>query len=134
MNGKASRRVLARTVVTKLLTEPDRRDYWLKATAAYLMNHNMDEDVDLIINDIAYELYLQSGHLIVEVTSARELSNSTREELTRMLKEATNAAAIELSESIDPELLGGLIARTPSGVIDASVRTRLKQLASLTRR
>ncbi|HEY5805816.1 MAG TPA: ATP synthase F1 subunit delta [Candidatus Saccharimonadales bacterium] len=131
MNGKSSRRVLARTIAAKLLAEPDKRGHWLKVTAAYLMDHGMDEDVDLIINDIAHELYLQSGHLLVEVTSARELSNSTREELKRMLKETTNASAVELSERIDPSLLGGLIARTPDAVIDASVRTKLKQLASL---
>jgi F-type H+-transporting ATPase subunit delta len=131
MNGKASRRVLARTVAVKLLDEPDKRKHWLKVTAAYLMDHGMDQDVDLVINDIAHELYEQSGHLIVDVTSARKLSDSTREELKRMLKEATNASNVEVAERTDPDLLGGLIARTPDAIIDASVRTKLKQLASL---
>ena len=131
MNGKASRRVLARIIATKLLTEPDKRGHWIKILAAYLMDHGMDEDAELIINDIAHELYEQNGHLIVEVTSARELSDSTREELQRMLGEATKASKIELSEHIDPDLLGGLIARTPDAILDASVRTKLKQLASL---
>jgi len=118
-------------MAAKLLAEPDQRKHWLRVLAAYLMDHNMDADVDLIINDIAHELYEQSGHLIVEVTSARELSDQTREELKRMLKGETKASAIELSEHTDPDLLGGLIARTPDAVIDASVRTKLKQLASL---
>jgi ATP synthase F1 delta subunit len=131
MQGKASRRVLARTVAAKLLAEPDKRKHWLRVTAAYLMNHGMDADVDLIINDIAHELYEQNGHLIVDVVSARELNDSTREELVRMLKEATNAQKVEIAEKIDPDLLGGLIARTPDAVIDASVRTKIKQLASL---
>jgi ATP synthase F1 delta subunit len=131
MNGKASRRVLARTIATKLLTEPDRRKHWITVTAAYLMDHGMDEDVDLIINDIAHELFTQSGHLIVDVTSARQLSNQTREELVRMLQQATNAKRVEIAEKTNPELLGGLIARTPDAIIDASVRTKLKQLASL---
>ena len=131
MNGKTSRRVLARTIAAKLLGEPDRRRHWLRVTAAYLMAHNMDGDVDLVLNDIARELYRQSGHLIVDVTSARKLSDHTREELTRMLKEATNASHVEIAEKINPELLGGLIARTPDAILDASVRTKLKQLASL---
>lgn len=131
MNPKASRRVLARTIASKLLTEPDRRKHWVKITAAYLVDHGLDQDADLIINDIAHELYEQSGHLIVDVTSARALSDSTREELVRMLKEATTAKKIELTEKTDPELVGGLIARTPDAVLDASVRTKLKQLASL---
>lgn len=131
MNPKASRRVLARTVATKLLAEPDRRSHWMKVTAAYIMDHGMDEDIDLIINDIAHELYRQAGHLVVDVTSARVLSDSTREELTRMLREATKASTVEISEQTDPSLLGGLIAKTPDAVLDASVRTKLKQLASL---
>ena len=129
--SKVSRRVLARTVAAKLLAEPSRRSQWLKATAAYLMEHGMAEDVDLIVNDIAHELYEQNGHLLVSVTSARKLSDSTRETLTRMLKEATHAKRVELAEHTNPDLLGGLIARTPDAVLDASVRTKLKQLASL---
>lgn len=131
MNSKASRRVLARTIASKLLSEPDRRKHWLQVTAAYLMDHGMDEDVDLVLNDIAHELHVQAGHLVVDVTSARKLSDSTREELVRMLKEAVGAKHVEITEKINPELLGGLIARTPDAVIDASVRTKLKQLASL---
>jgi len=131
MHGKTSRRVLARTVAAKLLAEPDRRAQWLKATAAYVTEHGMEGELDLLINDIAHELYEQGGHLVVNVTSARELTDTTREELKRTLQAATNATSVELSEVIDPSLLGGLVARTPDAVIDASVRTKLKQLASL---
>jgi len=131
MNGKDSRRVLARTIAAKLLAEPDRRSHWLEVTAAYLMDHNMDEDVDLVVNDIAHELFEQGGHLLVSVSSARALSDTTREELTNMLKQATGAKHVELAELRDPYLLGGLIARTPDATIDASVRTKLKQLASI---
>jgi F-type H+-transporting ATPase subunit delta len=129
--SKVSRRILARTVAAKLLAEPEKRGQWLKATAAYLIEHGMAEDVDLIVNDIAHELYEQNGHLLVSVTSARKLSDSTRGTLNRMLKEATNAQRVELTEHTDPDLLGGLVARTPDAVLDASVRTKLKQLASL---
>jgi ATP synthase F1 delta subunit len=129
--SKVSRRVLARTVAAKLLAEPAKRRQWLKATAAYLIEHGMAEDVDLIVNDIAHELHRQSGHLLVAVTSARKLSDSTLGTLTRMLKEALGAKRVELIEHTDPDLLGGLVARTPDAILDASVRTKLKQLASL---
>ena len=100
MNGKASRRVLARTIAVKLLSESDRRSHWIKSLAAYLMEHGMDEDADLIMNDIAHELYLQGGHLIVEVTSARSLQENIREELQHLLKTmvpVTSAQAISSS-------------------------------------
>ncbi len=131
MNSKVSRRVIARAVAAKLLAEPSRQNHWLKVTAAYLVDHGMDADVDLVVNDIAHELYEQSGHLLVDVTSARKLNDGLRTELVKLLKDATGASRVELSEHLDPSLLGGLIARTPDQQLDASVRTKLKQLASL---
>ena len=131
MQSKVSRRVLARTVATKLLGDPSRQKHWLKATAAYLMENRMADDIDLIINDIAQELHKQSGHLLVDVTSARRLSDKVKLELQGALRKATGAKRVEMVEHIDPSLLGGLIARTPSHQLDTSVRSQLKQLASL---
>jgi len=131
MNSKVSRRVIARTVAARLLAEPSRQKHWLKVTAAYLMSQGMEDDVDLVVNDIAHELYEQSGHLLVDVTSARKLTDAIRSDLSKTLTAATGATRVELAEHIDPSLLGGLIARTPDKQLDASVRTKLKQLASL---
>jgi F-type H+-transporting ATPase subunit delta len=131
MNNKVSRRILARTIASKLLAEPSQRKHWLQVTAAYLMEQNRAEDIDLILNDIAHELHVQSGHLLVDVTSARRLSDAVRDDLKHTLQAATGAKKVELAEHVDPDLLGGLIARTPDAALDASVRTKLKQLASL---
>ena len=131
MNNKVSRRVIARTLAAKLLSEPGKHSQWMKAAAAYLMDQRMVDDIDLFVNDLAHELHEQSGHLYVDVTSARKLSDSVRSELKRTLGDATGAKHIELSEHIDPSLLGGLVARTPDAQLDASIRTKLKQLASL---
>jgi F-type H+-transporting ATPase subunit delta len=131
MSVSVSRRVIARTLAAKLLGEPSKRSHWLKATAAYLMEQRMVSDLDLFVNDLAHELHEQSGHLYVDVTSARKLTDSVRSELKRTLQDATGAKRVELSEHIDPSLLGGLVARTPDAELDASVRTKLKQLASL---
>jgi len=95
------------------------------------MEQEMIDDVDLFLNDLAHELHDQSGHLFVDVTSARKLTDTVRTELTRTLKSATGAQHIEFAEHVDPSLLGGLVARTPDAQLDASVRTKLKQLASL---
>lgn len=128
---KVSRRVLARTLAAKLLAEPAKRQHWITATAAYLVEHNMVGNIDLLVNDIAHELYEQGGHLLVDVTSARKLSASVQGDLVQMLQQATGAKRVELSEQVEPDLLGGLVARTPDAILDASVRTKLKQLASL---
>lgn len=129
--AKLSRRVIARTIAAKLLAEPTRRSHWLQVAAAYAVENNMEHEVDLLVNDIAHEIFVQSGELYVSVTSARPLTDAIRAELTRTLQEATKATRVQFSEEIDPSLLGGVVATTPDARLDLSVRTRLKQLATI---
>lgn len=126
-----SRRVLARAIAAKLIEHPSERKHWIAALAAYLVEQNRAEEADLIVNDIAHELYEQNGQLLVHVESARPLTESVTAELKHLLTAATKAKHIELSETVNSDLLGGLIARTPDAVADMSVRTKLKQLATI---
>jgi len=126
-----SRRVLARTIVAKLVAEPARQDYWLKVLAAYLVDQNRTDEVELLINDIAHEVFAQSGQLLVHVESARPLTDSVRTSLTTLLKEHTGAEKVAFTEEVDPKLLGGLIARTPDAQMDVSTRTKLQQIATI---
>ncbi len=131
MKIKASRRVIARTVASKLLEQPKEREHWVAALAAYLIETNRVDEIDLVVNDIARELFRQRGELIVDVTSARPLTDSVRDELKHLMKATTGAYDVQLTEALDPTLLGGLVARTPDSQLDASVRTKLKQLATI---
>lgn len=131
MNSKTSRRVIARTIAAKLLEAPQERKHWIMVLAAYLVDANRVDELDLVVNDIAHELYVQKGELLVDVTSARPLTDHVRAELKSLLQESTGASQVELTESVDPALLGGLIARTPDAQLDVSVRTNLKQLATI---
>ena len=132
MNQKVSRRVLARTVAEKMLAEPTQAAHWVKVLAAYLLQHGMAEDADLVVNDVAHELYVQAGHLLVNVRTARTLSETVRSELKHHLQRLTDARAIDMRESIDHDLIGGLVARTPDGALDLSIRGQLRQLANIT--
>lgn len=131
MNRKVSRRVLARVVATKLLSEPARRNHWLQALAAFLLEHKMVDDADLVLNDIAHEIFAQSGELLVDVTSARPLTDAVRKELAHYLKQATDARQVVLTEHTDKSLIGGFTARTPDQELDTSIRTQLQQLATI---
>lgn len=131
MNPKTSRRQLARTVAAKLLAEPERREHWVRALAAYLVETDRTEEADQVINAIAHELLEQDGLLAVEVTSARPLTDDIRKELASYLKSATGARDVQMAEHVDPELVGGLIARTPNQELDTSVRSQLRRLASI---
>jgi F-type H+-transporting ATPase subunit delta len=128
---KLSRRVIARTIAEKLTEHPSERKHWLGVLAAHLVEQNRVDELDLIMNDIAHELFERSGELLVTTVSANPLSEALRSELKSQLMQATKAKKVALTEEVDPSLLGGLIARTPDAVADMSVRTKLKQLATI---
>ena len=65
--------------------------------------------------------------LPVQVTSAVELDSKTIESLGRRIGEQTGNE-IELSSTVDPEILGGIVLRVGNFILDASIRTRLEQL------
>jgi F0F1-type ATP synthase delta subunit len=131
MSVKVSRRELSRAITTKLLAEPSRQKHWLQALAAYLVVHKMIDDLDMLVNDVARELHTQSGVLTVEVRSAKRLSETLHTEIKQYLSKQTEAKRVNVHESVEPELLGGFIAQTPDAELDASVRTRLRKLASV---
>jgi F-type H+-transporting ATPase subunit delta len=128
---KISRRVLARTIASKLVAEPTRQDHWVQALAAYLIEQNRVSEAGLIVSDIEHELYEQDGQLLTHVTSARPLSDAVRTALKKLLSAQTGAKHVVLTEKTDPALLGGLIARTADAGLDASVRTQLNRLATI---
>ncbi len=128
--SQTSRRALARAVADKLSVDGADSRRIMRELAAYLVEHNMTDDADVIINDIAQELYARTGHLVVEVTSAHPLDDTTRQRIIGFFRDKTNATSVELHESINQELIGGFIAKTPSAELDTSVRSRLRQLTA----
>lgn len=62
-----------------------------------------------------------------EVTSAAPLSPETTKALEERLSRVTGKK-VDLSVSVDPELLGGVVARIGSTVYDGSVKTQLERM------
>jgi F-type H+-transporting ATPase subunit delta len=65
--------------------------------------------------------------LPVSVTSAVELDERIVEEIGKEIEEQTGRR-VELSSSVDPDVLGGLRLQVGNMVLDATVRNRLEQL------
>ncbi len=65
--------------------------------------------------------------LPVQVTSAIELDEETVRHIGDRIGEQTGRK-VELSSSVDPDLLGGIVVRVGNSIIDASIRSRLEQL------
>ena len=68
-----------------------------------------------------------AGRVKAEVISASPLSDAQRQRLQTALASQTGQQ-IELDVQVDPELIGGAIAKVGGVVFDSSLRTQLSQL------
>ena len=74
------------------------------------------------------QLWRQENKLLpVTVTSAVELDKATVNQIGDRIAEQTGRK-IELSATVEPEILGGLVVRVGNSILDASIRNRLEQL------
>lgn len=67
------------------------------------------------------------GELAAEVTSAEPLSAKHAAELAEALK-ASLGKTVKLDTKVDPTLIGGLIVKVGSRMVDGSLRTKLNSL------
>jgi ATP synthase F1 delta subunit len=65
--------------------------------------------------------------LPVQITSAIPLDEKTVQSIGDRISEQTGQK-VELSSSVDPDLIGGLVLRVGNVILDASIRSRLNQL------
>jgi F-type H+-transporting ATPase subunit delta len=77
----------------------------------------------------AYDaLWQEENRLLpVSVTSAVDLDSKTVRQIGDRIAEQTGRK-VELSATVDPDILGGIVVRVGNQVLDASVRNRLDQL------
>jgi len=65
----------------------------------------------------------------VEITSAVELPEETREKIRKQIEETTKKK-IEVKETIREDIIGGLILQIGDVIVDGSLKAKLKQLRS----
>lgn len=66
--------------------------------------------------------------VLAEVTSAVELSEDQQNRVRDRVKNMTSAEQVDLETNIDPDLLGGVIIKVGSQIVDASLRGQLRRL------
>ncbi|MEL6170192.1 MAG: F0F1 ATP synthase subunit delta [Pseudomonadota bacterium] len=69
----------------------------------------------------------EKGEVTAEVTSAKPLTKAQEEKLAQTLK-ASVGKDVRISTSVDESLIGGLVVKVGSRMIDASLRSRLGAL------
>jgi F-type H+-transporting ATPase subunit delta len=68
------------------------------------------------------------GIVLAEVTSAVELSAEQTQAITDKVKAMTGANSVEISATTDPEILGGVIIKVGSQLLDSSLRSQLRRI------
>lgn len=84
--------------------------------------------LDGILKQFQARLRQLKQTVLAEVTSAVELTDEQRQAVSEKVKAMTNAHEVELNSQIDPDLIGGVIIKVGSQVIDASLRGQLRRI------
>ncbi len=125
---KLSRRRLVQGLVAELRKHPAHAKQLIRQTAAYLIATRRTKELDLLLRDVAVEIAHVDGHLSADVQSAVKLDANARRAIEHLLQTATGAKTVDLHEAINPELIGGVVVRTPRHELDASIATKLSRL------
>lgn len=73
------------------------------------------------------ELSRKRGEVTAQVTAARELTDEQKQSLTDALKKSAGGK-VNIETRVDPALIGGLVVRVGSRMIDNSLRSKLNRL------
>jgi len=68
------------------------------------------------------------GEVSAQVTVAEKLSDQNLEALKGALKNVTGGKDIDLDVTVDPAIIGGLVVKVGSRMIDSSLRTKLNAI------
>ncbi len=68
------------------------------------------------------------GEVTAEVSVAEKLSDKHLESLKTALKSVTGGKSVDLNVKIDPSIIGGLVVKLGSRMVDTSLRTKLNAI------
>jgi len=80
-----------------------------------------------VVETFRAQLASARGETAAEVVSARPLTETQAEELRAALRKAVGGDVV-LTQRVEPGLLGGLVVKVGSRMVDSSLRTKLQQL------
>jgi F-type H+-transporting ATPase subunit delta len=70
----------------------------------------------------------RNGVQSAEVTVAEPLRDEHRAAIEDAIRQSANARSVHVAVKVDPEILGGLVVRIGSRMVDGSLRTKLNML------
>jgi F-type H+-transporting ATPase subunit delta len=84
--------------------------------------------VEAMIRDFRKLVAKWKGEVTAEVTAAEALSDARLNEIKDALKSITGEKSVDLHVKIDPAIIGGLMVKVGSRMVDSSLRTKLNAI------
>ena len=84
--------------------------------------------VEGMVKAFAALLDQKNGVVSAEVTVPAELSDKNRDAVLAALKGVTGGKSVTLTTKVDPSIIGGLIVKVGSKMVDASLKTKLNSM------
>jgi F-type H+-transporting ATPase subunit delta len=84
-------------------------------------------EIEEIAKEFERLMAREERRLTVELTTARELTDDEAQAIVAQIEEAAGRT-VEATRTVDPDLVGGIVLRAGSYLVDASVRGRLERL------
>jgi F-type H+-transporting ATPase subunit delta len=122
MAMRLSRRKIAAYAANKLHAGVSTKEV-IREVAAYLIYARRTRELDLLVRDIEDALASQ-GMVIADVSSAHPLSDALKTEI----KQLVGGKTLQLRESVEPDLLGGIRINVPGKRFDGTIRRKLTAL------
>lgn len=123
-----SRRVLVRAIVDQL--EHEATPVVMRRLAAYVIEHKLARQLELILADIEAELAKRSV-VMADVITARPLAEESRAAIVDYIRGLTGAKSPQLREKVDEDLLGGVVIKVAGTELDSSLKTKLQRLKTI---
>lgn len=92
-----------------------------------LVDRGRIAELDQIATAFAARVDAGEGRIEVHATTAVPLPDDLRDLIARRIQEKTGQR-VELTASVDPEIIGGLVLRVEGALVDGSLRGRLAEL------
>ncbi len=126
MAKKLSRRSVAQYIASELSSGAETA-HLTKQLAAYLVESGRTKELELFVRDIQQAL-VAHGHVAGTITTAHQLSTTTRSALEAYAKAKTGASRIQLDSIVDESVLGGFRLSLPGQELDTTITRQLTTL------
>jgi F0F1-type ATP synthase delta subunit len=122
-----SRREVAQYAAAQLAQGADRKKI-VRLLASYIIERNQQRNIEQLLRDIEQYLAKDFNQETLRVTSAYPLSADVKSQLKKTLSSTQHT---DIDESINPNLLGGIIVETADKRFDGSIATNIAKLRTI---